>query len=72
MAKNQYKPKRTNGLGFIPPTLRHQHLIRLPFIKPGHADKKAPPAEGAGALEEGAAAQGGGESQVGESQVEVG
>lgn len=40
---NQHKPKRTKGLGFVPPTLRLQHQVRLPFVK---TDQKSSGAEG--------------------------
>lgn len=36
---NQYKPRRTRRAGFVPPTLRLQHQVRLPFVK--SADLKA-------------------------------
>lgn len=62
----QYKPRRTRGLGFVPPTLRHQHLIRLPFDK---TDQKCPPAREAGEVgvaeeERAAESQGGEKSQA--------
>lgn len=43
---DQHKPKRTKGLGFVPPTLRLQHQVRLPFVKSSEADRKASGAEG--------------------------
>lgn len=43
---NQHKPKRTKGLGFVPPTLQLQHQVRLPFDKCSEADRKASGAEG--------------------------
>lgn len=36
----QYKPQRTKGLGFVPPTLRLQHLVRLPFVRNSEVDRK--------------------------------
>lgn len=47
---SQYKPTRTQGVGFIPPTLKRQHQIRLPFIKNPGADRDAQIARHSGEL----------------------
>lgn len=67
-SNKQYKPSRTSGVGFTPPTLQRQHRYRLPFVKTEEANQEPLPATEDHApkvVEEGMGAT---EGQEGESQ----
>lgn len=67
-ANKQYKPTRTRGLGFVPPTLRLQHQVRLPFIRDSCDNKNTLPSRETSAVgvaeEEAADSQEGSKNQA--------